>query len=431
MMIPVSLSPEMNSPVIQDDITSCTASDSDSSESDDEKTAATKVCKDTDVPVAKKAKSDAVKPVGRTRAAATSRMKGNAKAKTRPPAPASAGVKAQKIQKGSKSQRETQRAVASHCTDQAVQAVSQCQPPTDGTSDEYGRKKPKTDTTLQEKHNHPMQTHSQDQQKILPEPVSDPVSFQPPLHNSDEVHVLSDEGNRQAPLPSRWDVRTRRVSSRESACSGTPAPGTPRFGEPAPVSPQLVTPQSHQIHSQCPAVSLPQAGPESDSQQLTRRWDFTQGEVCSREFACFCVPVPGTPEVNKWSLEERRTRSVRIAQANPYGKRRKRKNQKHDIRDSGMTLRRILELGTPVRGVLRTPLGFVWRFTWSHLANIAGAWGSAAHSPTLECVQSFARAVHAPKFQFVPRSDMLHTCADAKACSRSPIFGCGASVSHI
>ena len=292
MMIPVSLSPEMNSPVIQDDITSCTASDSDSSESDDEKTAATKVCKDTDVPVAKKAKSDAVKPVGRTRAAATSRMKGNAKAKTRPPAPASAGVKAQKIQKGSKSQRETQRAVASHCTDQAVQAVSQCQPPTDGTSDDYGRKKPKTDTALQEKHNHPMQTHSQDQQKILPEPVSDPVSFQPPLHNSDEVHVLSDEGNRQAPLPSRWDVRTRRVSSRESACSGTPAPGTPRFGEPAPVSPQLVTPQSHQIHSQCPAVTLPQAGPESDSQQLTRRWDFTQGEVCSRELG---VPVPGTP----------------------------------------------------------------------------------------------------------------------------------------
>ena len=47
MMIPVSLSPEMNSPVIQDDITSCTASSS-SSESEDEKAAATKVCKDTE-----------------------------------------------------------------------------------------------------------------------------------------------------------------------------------------------------------------------------------------------------------------------------------------------------------------------------------------------------------------------------------------------
>ena len=270
MMIPVSLSPEMNSPVIQDDITSCTASSSSSSESEDEKAAATKVCTDTDIPVAKKAKSDAVKPVGRTRAAA--KMKGNAKARTRPLAPASAGTKAQKIQKGKS------RAVSSH------QAVSQCQPPTDGTSDDYGRKKPKTDTASQ--------THSQDQQKILPEPVSDPVSFQPPLHNSDEVHVLSDEGNRQIPLPSRWDVRTRQVSSRDSACSGTPAPGTPRFGEPAPASPQPVTPQSHQIHSQCPAVTLPQAGPESDSQQLTRRWDFTQGEVCSRELG---VPVPGTP----------------------------------------------------------------------------------------------------------------------------------------
>ena len=111
----------------------------------------------------------------------------------------------------------------------------------------------------------------------------------------DEVHVLSDEGNRQVPLFSRWDVRTRRVSSRESACSGTPAPGTHRFGEPAPVSPQLVTPQSNQIHSQCPAVTLPQAGPESDSQQLTRRWDFTQGEVCSREFACSGVPFLGRP----------------------------------------------------------------------------------------------------------------------------------------
>ena len=63
-MIPVSLSPDMNSPVIQDDITSCTDSSSSSSESEDEKAAATKVCKDTDIPVAKKAKRDAAKPVG-------------------------------------------------------------------------------------------------------------------------------------------------------------------------------------------------------------------------------------------------------------------------------------------------------------------------------------------------------------------------------
>ena len=59
-MIPVSLSPDMDSPVIQDDITTCSDSSSSSSESEGEKAAA-KVSKDTDIPLAKKAKRDPVK----------------------------------------------------------------------------------------------------------------------------------------------------------------------------------------------------------------------------------------------------------------------------------------------------------------------------------------------------------------------------------
>ena len=36
--------------------------------------------------------------------------------------------------------------------------------------------------------------------------------------------------------------------------------------------------------------------------------------------------------------------------------------------------RNMLELGAAVRGILRIPLGLMWRFTWNHPVNIIGIW---------------------------------------------------------
>lgn len=78
MVMPVSLSPDMISPdmVIQDDVASCTDSNTSStSESDNEKAAVVNVGKDEDLTLAvrnqKRSKKDATKPVRETRVAST------------------------------------------------------------------------------------------------------------------------------------------------------------------------------------------------------------------------------------------------------------------------------------------------------------------------------------------------------------------------